>query len=108
MRFQRWFERCECVPLSNFTKETVPDRQCRIRKRSLTKRVYAYIQKTKNGSIRSALPAGWFVNFWEFSQTDMKGLDSCSIQKQICAVFVQDDKIWSILATLRTRQAALF
>ena len=40
MSFQRWFERCECVWWSNLARETVPDRWCSIRKRSLTKDLF--------------------------------------------------------------------
>ena len=68
VRFQIWFQRCV---FDDLTRETVPDRRCSARKRSLTKRVSAHEGKTKNGSIRRrAQLAGWFVNFQEFSQVD--------------------------------------
>ena len=51
VRFERWFERCECVWWPNFVRATVPDRWCSIRKRSLTKWVHAHTGKSKNGSI---------------------------------------------------------
>ena len=50
VQFQRWSERCECVWWSNFARD--PDRQCSIRKRSLTKLVHAHRGKTENGNIR--------------------------------------------------------
>ena len=66
VRFQLWSERCECVWWPNFSKETVPDRKCSIKKKKITEKQIKLIgERNETDLFCSSLADPAFIWTWK-------------------------------------------